>query len=508
MKVVRTLAGLQTAIAQVAPRQKIGFVPTMGALHRGHGSLIQRARVETDFVVVSIFVNPLQFGANEDLDHYPRQWEGDRQFCDDLGVDLIFAPTVAEMYPGPEPVQILPPPGLTSGLCGRFRPGHFTGMATVVVKLLQLVRPAIAYFGEKDAQQLAIIKRLVQDLHLPVTVRGCPIVREPSGLALSSRNQYLSTAEKAEAIALSQALQTAQALFQTGERHAGRLIAAAKETLAKFPGVQLQYLELVDPETLTPLPQVQKSGLLAIAAYVGQTRLIDNTMLKTRQPIIAIDGPAGAGKSTVTRQVAEQLKLLFLDTGAMYRAIAYLVLENNINPQDEVAVAELVSTATITLVPPKAPTEPITVLANNLDVTQAIRTPTVTKHVSVIAAQAAVRQALVKQQQRLGENGGLVAEGRDIGTHVFPDAELKIFLTATPAERARRRAKDLASQGETNIDLGQLEAEITERDRLDSTRAIAPLTKAPDAVELITDNLSIEAVVAKIIHLYKGINQA
>ncbi|MBV5261526.1 bifunctional pantoate--beta-alanine ligase/(d)CMP kinase [Synechococcus moorigangaii CMS01] len=508
MNVVHTLAGLQAAIAQVAPTQKIGFVPTMGALHAGHGSLIRRARGETDFVVVSIFVNPLQFGANEDLDRYPRQLEGDRLFCEQLGVDLIFAPTVAAMYPEAEPVQILPPPSMTTGLCGRFRPGHFVGVATVVVKLLQLVRPAIAYFGEKDAQQLAIIKRLVQDLHLPVTVRGCPIVREPSGLALSSRNQYLSATEKAEAIALSQALQTAQNLFQTGERHADLLIAAAKAALDRFPGVQLQYLELVDPETLTPLSVVQKSGLLAIAAYVGQTRLLDNTMLKTRQPIIAIDGPAGAGKSTVTRQVAEQLQLLFLDTGAMYRAIAYLVLEHQLDPQDEVAVAELVSAATIELIPPSTPDASITVLANNLDVTQAIRTPAVTKQVSVIAAQGAVRQALVKQQQRLGKHGGLVAEGRDIGTHVFPDAELKIFLTATPAERARRRAKDLAAQGEPPIDLTQLEAEITERDRLDSTRAIAPLTKAPDAVELITDGLSIDAVVAKIIHLYKGINQS
>ena len=501
MILVKTLAGLQAALAAIAPEKKVGFVPTMGALHAGHGSLISRARVETDFVVVSIFVNPLQFGENEDLDQYPRTLEGDRHFCETLGVDLIFAPSVDEIYGHAESIEVVPPQSMTNTLCGKYRPGHFVGVATIVVKLLQLVRPDVAYFGEKDAQQLAIIKRLATDLYLPVKIQGCSIVREASGLALSSRNRYLSDIEKTQALGLSQALKAAQQAFNSGERDAEKLVAIACQTLNKFSGVKLQYLELVNPATLQPLTTVTESGLLAIAAHVGETRLIDNVMLNSRQPIIAIDGPAGAGKSTVTRRVADELGLLFLDTGAMYRAIAWLVLENGIDPQNEIAVAELVSTATVQLKPSKNSDKPTTVLANGHDVTTAIRTPEVTSKVSVVAAQASVRAALVKQQQDMGKEGGIVAEGRDIGTHVFPDAEVKIFLTATPVERARRRAKDLEAQGET-VDLEKLEADIIERDRLDSTRKIAPLVKAADSVEIVTDGMTIEAVVEKITAMY------
>ncbi|AFY36989.1 pantothenate synthetase [[Leptolyngbya] sp. PCC 7376] len=506
MNLVHTLASLLAALAALTPEKKVGFVPTMGALHAGHGSLIRRARAESDFVVVSIFVNPLQFGENEDLDQYPRTLEGDRQFCEALGVDLIFAPSVDEIYGQEESVEVVPPASMTSGLCGRYRPGHFRGVATIVAKLLQLVHPDIAYFGEKDAQQLAIIKRLVADLYLPIKIQGCPIVREDSGLALSSRNQYLSEQEKSQALGLSQALAAAQSAFQSGECNGETLLAIARQTLQQFPEVKLQYLELVHPETLQPLTTVTESGLLAIAAYVGETRLIDNVVLMntSRKPIIAIDGPAGAGKSTVTRRVADELGLLFLDTGAMYRAIAWLALNNDFDPKEESAVAELVNTATVELKPSADPTKPTIVLANGHDVTTAIRTPEVTAQVSVVAAQGAVRQALVKQQQNIGKQGGIVAEGRDIGTHVFPDAEVKIFLTATPAERARRRAKDLEAQGET-VDLAKLEADITERDRLDSTRKIAPLLKAEDATEIVTDGMTIEAVITKIIGMYQAL---
>jgi pantoate ligase/cytidylate kinase len=216
------------------------------------------------------------------------------------------------------------------------------------------------------------------------------------------------------------------------------------------------------------------------------------------EPIIAIDGPAGAGKSTVTKQVAKELGLLFLDTGAMYRAITWLVLEAKIPLDDEVKIAELVNSAKIELTGDR-------VLINGEDVTQTIRTPEVTSKVSQIAALGVVREALVKQQQAIGFRGGIVAEGRDMCTHVFPQAGVKIFLTATVAERARRRRQDLINQGQGELDLEQLEREIARRDEMDSNRAIAPLKKAEDAVEIITDGMTIEAVVDKIISMYRAI---
>jgi pantoate ligase / CMP/dCMP kinase len=216
-------------------------------------------------------------------------------------------------------------------------------------------------------------------------------------------------------------------------------------------------------------------------------------------PIIAIDGPAGAGKSTVTKLVADRLGLLFLDTGAMYRAIAWLVLEANLAGDDELKIAELVDRAKITLTGER-------VIVNNIDVTQAIRTPAVTNKVSAIAALGVVRTALVKQQQSIGAQGGIVAEGRDMCTYVFPDAQVKIFLTASVNERARRRQQDLINQGQAEVSLTELADSIAHRDKIDSTREISPLKKADDAIEIITDNLTIEAVVELIVEMYQSVN--
>ncbi len=505
--------------AEIRPMAQLGLVPTMGALHAGHLSLIRRARQETQIVVVSIFVNPLQFGPQEDLHRYPRELDRDRQLCDESGVDLIFAPTVDELYgqsstESTNVTQVIPPKSMMSGLCGRCRPGHFEGVATVVTKLLNLVQPQRAYFGQKDAQQLIILHRLVADLNIPVEIVGCPIVREEDGLALSSRNQYLSDLERQQAPILYRSLQQAEAQFQSGTLAADHLIQTVHNELATAPLVEVEYVELVHPKTLEPLEQIEESGLLAIAARMGSTRLIDNRMLRARKPILAIDGPAGAGKSTVVRQVAHQLKLLYLDTGAMYRAVTWLVLQSNIDLNDEVAIAELVSQCDIQLASSSSnqseplqedvkTVAPCRVWINRQEVTQAIRSLQVTNHVSTIAAQSAVRRELVQQQRRYGQKGGVIMEGRDIGTYVFPDADLKIFLTASVQERARRRQRDLQNQGEFQVELEELERAIYTRDQKDSTRAIAPLRKASDALEIQTDGLTIDEVTDTIVDLYQ-----
>ncbi|MBE9057308.1 bifunctional pantoate--beta-alanine ligase/(d)CMP kinase [Sphaerospermopsis sp. LEGE 08334] len=493
---------------------KIGLVPTMGGLHQGHLSLMQRARQENSTVIVSIFVNPLQFGPNEDYQRYPRTLEQDRKLCEQAGVDAIFAPTPEEMGIAQKNIQenqvtqVIPPSGMISSLCGRYRPGHFQGVATIVTKLFNLVQPDRAYFGQKDGQQLAVIKRLVADLNLPVEIVACPTVREASGLALSSRNQYLTPTEKEQATVLFKGLQQAEAAFRAGVRNSSQLIALVWEEIAKVSTIYVEYIELVEPTTLMFLGKIEEEGMLAIAARLGSTRLIDNTILRDvynglRQPIIAIDGPAGAGKSTVARQVATQLGLVYLDTGAMYRAITWLVLENGIDIDDECSIAELANQCKIELTPSQNIQFAVQVWINGLDITQEIRSIEVTSKVSAIAAQNAVRKALVQQQQSWGQKGGLVAEGRDIGTHVFPDAEVKIFLTASVSERARRRQQDFTKQGQPQVSLEQLERDIAERDYKDSTRKISPLRKAADAVEVQTDGLTPSEVAAQIVNYYQ-----
>ena len=256
----------------------IGFVPTMGALHLGHQSLIDRARQENTLVIVSVFVNPLQFGASEDLDRYPRQLEIDRAICEAAGVDALFVPSPDSMGIN-DITQVIPPALMLSGLCGRTRTGHFQGVATIVVKLLNLVQPDRAYFGEKDAQQLAIIRRIVTDLNIPVDIVGCPTVRAESGLALSSRNQYLSPTGRSQAAVIYRSLQQAQILASAGEIEATSILAAVKTELATVPEFQLEYLELVDRHTLQSIHTIDRSALIAIAGRLENTRLIDNIMI-------------------------------------------------------------------------------------------------------------------------------------------------------------------------------------------------------------------------------------
>jgi pantoate ligase/cytidylate kinase len=526
MQWLRTVAALREQVAKWRG-STIGLVPTMGSLHEGHLSLIRRCRQECDHTVVSIFVNPLQFGPNEDWERYPRDEEGDRALCEAAGVDVVFAPDLQEM--GAEPASardrtwVDPPPSLLQTLCAPHRPGHFRGVATIVVQLLNLVQPQRAYFGQKDAQQLAIIQRLVQDLKIPTTIVPCPTVREADGLAYSSRNRYLSAEERQVAAGLYRALRRGYEHWQAGDSSAEGILAAARAELEHTPELRLQYLELVDPQTLQPLSAVKDKGLLAIAAYVGQTRLIDNLLLareksdlppqkeegallpspkRGRRPLIAIDGPAGAGKSSVARAVAAQLQLLYLDTGAMYRAITWLALQRGIPLDDAEQLTQLAAQTQLRLQSGPSPDEPTRIWANGQEITQAIRSPEVTRWVSQVAAVPGVRQELVKQQRLLGRDGGAVLEGRDIGTHVFPDAELKVFLTASLGERAQRRQHQLQAQGQV-VSLEELKAQLEQRDRYDSERQIAPLRPAPDAILIDTDHLSQAEVENKIVTLYR-----
>jgi pantoate--beta-alanine ligase len=256
----------------------VGFVPTMGALHAGHRSLLARARAENDLVVASIFVNPLQFGPSEDLASYPRDREADLAVLAAEGTDLAFLPAEGEVWPAPPEVR-LQVGALADRLEGLVRPGHLDGVATVVAKLLHLVGPSRAYFGQKDAQQLAVVRRMVEDLAFPNEIVACPTVREPDGLAVSSRNAYLSAAERGRATALYRALSAGRAAFQAGQRDPAAVEAAARDLLEDAPGVEPDYVALVEEATFEPAKQAEPGQVLATAARVGRTRLIDNVIL-------------------------------------------------------------------------------------------------------------------------------------------------------------------------------------------------------------------------------------
>ena len=258
--------------------KRVGFVPTMGALHAGHISLVRAAKAQSDFVVASIFVNPTQFGPNEDLAKYPRTFEADRKKLEAEGIDLLFAPSVEEMYPAGA-VTFVTTEGLSDRLDGRSRPGHFRGVTTVVAKLFHIVEPDVAFFGQKDAAQVAIIRRMVRDLVFPVAIVVVPIIREPDGLALSSRNAYLSPGERRQAAVLSRALREAEQRYRGGERASARLAEAVREIVLSEPDVRVDYIEVVDRDTLEPVSQAGTGTLVAVAAVVGTTRLIDNLVL-------------------------------------------------------------------------------------------------------------------------------------------------------------------------------------------------------------------------------------
>jgi len=279
MKICPTIAEMHACCRAVQRGGKrLSLVPTMGALHEGHLSLVRAAKAQSDVLAVSIFVNPTQFAPHEDFNQYPRTFERDCELLEKEGVGLLFAPSIEEMYP-PGARTWVQVEGLSDKLCGKSRPGHFRGVTTVVAKLFHIVEPDMAFFGQKDAVQLAIIRRMVRDLNLPVEIVSCPTVREPDGLALSSRNAYLDVQQRTAALALYHSLLRAQSLFDQGERNAANLIAAGREAFHAEPSARLDYFEIVDPGTLDPMAEVDKPALVAVAAFVGTTRLIDNLVL-------------------------------------------------------------------------------------------------------------------------------------------------------------------------------------------------------------------------------------
>jgi pantoate--beta-alanine ligase len=281
--VVETIAALRAHCEEARHAGKtVGLVPTMGYFHAGHRSLMAAARAATDVVVVTLFVNPTQFGPTEDLSVYPRDLERDRADAEAGGVDVLFVPSVEEMYPAGPPLTTVHVDRLTSGLCGASRPVHFDGVTTVVAKLFSIVGPCTAFFGRKDYQQLAVIRQMATDLNLPVDVRGCPLVREPDGVAMSSRNAYLTGDERVAARVLSRALEAAVHLARDGARDARVLEAGVREVVGGEPLVALEYAEVRDASTLEPVDTLDGEVVLALAAKVGRARLIDNVVLTVR----------------------------------------------------------------------------------------------------------------------------------------------------------------------------------------------------------------------------------
>ena len=279
MNVLTTIEAMRSASrAAKTAGKRVGFVPTMGALHEGHLSLVRSAKAQCDVVAASIFVNPTQFGPNEDFSKYPRAFERDRELFAKEGVELLFAPAVEEMYPAGA-VTYVTVEGMSERLCGKSRPGHFRGVTTVVCKLFNIVEPDIAFFGQKDAAQVAIIRRMVRDLNIPVEIAVCPIVREADGLAMSSRNTYLDLQQRKAALVLYRSLQKVKREFESGESNAAKLAEQGRKLFAQEPSVRLDYLEIVAPDNLEALDNIESSALVAVAAFLGATRLIDNFIL-------------------------------------------------------------------------------------------------------------------------------------------------------------------------------------------------------------------------------------
>ncbi len=470
----------------------------MGNLHNGHVKLISTAKYENSNInLVSIFVNPLQFDKKLDLENYPKTINDDIKICFANGADAIFIPSTEEIYPPNKNIKYLKASiELSSKLCGLNRIGHFDGVCTVVYRLLNLIKPKNLYLGEKDWQQLLILKNLILKKKLNVSIKSIPTQRDFDGIPLSSRNVHLSKNERKLIRFFSNELLEAKNNFQQEQK------ISLEEIMKKLSKekISIEYLEHLHPHTLQKAKVEDNISLLAGAIKCGETRLIDHVFLMKRRPIIAIDGPAGSGKSTVTKLIAKKLKLLYLDTGAMYRALSWLLVKENIDFKKEKTLKDILKNISIVFNSNEGLHQDVFI--NNYCVTEEIRSQKISSIVSKISSIKEVRKFLVEEQRKIGELGGLVAEGRDIGSTVFPHAELKIFLTASIDARAKRRKFDEQSKDSQEIDLQTLKELIKKRDFEDANREISPLIKANDAIEIISDDYSINEVVDKIIDLY------
>ncbi len=478
---------------------EINFIPTMGNLHDGHKKLISTAKNSNfNINLVSIFINPLQFDNKGDLENYPKSIDNDIKIAFYNGADAIFIPSTVDIYPpNDKNIDYLKASEkLSSALCGLKRTGHFDGVCTVVYRLLNLVKPKNLYLGEKDWQQLLILKNLISEKKLNIHIKSIPTQRDFDGIPLSSRNILLSKKERKLIRLFSNELLIAKNIFKKEKKINLKHMTKKLES----ENISIEYLEHLHPYNLQKATSKDNISILAGAIKCGEIRLIDHVFLMKRSPIIAIDGPAGSGKSTVTKLIAKTLNLLYLDTGAMYRALSWFLIREKTNYHNENELNNILKNISIVFKSNANGNQDVFI--NDYCVTEEIRSPEISSIVSKISSIKEIRQYLVEEQRKIGESGGLVAEGRDIGTTVFPNAELKIFLTASIDERAKRRKSELESKDSKEIDFNQLKELIKKRDFDDSNREISPLKKANDAIELITDGYSINEVAEKIIDFY------
>ncbi len=476
--------------------ENINFVPTMGNLHKGHLELIDQSNKDGfNKTLVSIFINPLQFNDKRDFKNYPKTIEKDIRLAFSSGANAIFLPSEKEILNVKSLIYQKACKKLSSNLCGKNRKGHFDGVCTVVSRMLEIINPQKMFLGEKDWQQLIILKNMIKKLNLKVEIKSINTQRDLDGIPFSSRNNLLTTSERKDLQFFSKELKKAKKKFLVNKA------INLEEINNSFQNenLKVEYLQHLSAFSLNESIEKENITILAGAILCGSTRLIDHVFLMKRKPIIAIDGPAGSGKSTVTKLIAKKLDFIYLDTGAMYRALSWFLIDQKISYENEDILEECLKKIHIVFKTNLNSDQDIFI--NNICVTNKIRSQRISSIVSSIASIGKVREFLVKEQRKIGDKGGIVAEGRDIGTTVFPKAEIKIYLNASIDERAKRRKIELETKGQ-KIKFDKLKDQIKQRDLDDSTRNISPLVKAEDALEIITDNYTAEQIADKIIQIF------